>query len=313
MAGTVLAPAPPAPGPATPTPRKGRLHRLRRVLSERRTRFGLLNAAPVVIYLLVLFVFPIFSTLLLSFKGEEGGWTLHWYTDALQGSNLEVLLTTLRISAETSLLSLVIGFLLAAAVSRLKPLWAGLVMVIVIVPHFISALVRTYGWIILLGEHGVINNALTDLDVPGAPFQMLYNELGVVIGTTSVMLPYTVLLLYAVMKGIDRRLPAAAASMGAGRLTIFRRVYLPMVAPGLVNAGILCFILCLGYYLTPALMGGPKQTMVASLISEQVMKQSQWNGAAALGIILLLLTFAGLLLLRLIKVVTEAAKNRGIS
>ncbi|NEA65094.1 ABC transporter permease [Streptomyces sp. SID12488] len=310
MAGTVLAPAPPAPGPGTPAASQGRL---RRVLSERRTRFGLLNAAPVVVYLLVLFVYPIFSTLLLSLKGADGGWTLHWYANALQGSNLKVLLTTLRISAETSLLSLVIGFMLAAAVSRLKPLWAGLVMIIVIVPHFISALVRTYGWIILLGEHGVINNALTDLDVPGAPFQMLYNELGVVIGTTSVMLPYTVLLLYAVMKGIDRRLPAAAASMGAGRLTIFRRVYLPMVAPGLVNAGILSFILCLGYYLTPALMGGPKQTMVASLISEQVMKQSQWNGAAALGIILLFLTFAGLLLLRLIKVVGEAAKNRGTS
>ncbi|UUU29200.1 ABC transporter permease [Streptomyces sp. CA-210063] len=313
MAGSLLAPAPPAPGPATPAARKGRLHRLRRALSERRTRFGLLNAAPVVIYLLVLFVYPIFSTLLLSFKGEDGGWTLYWYANALQGSNLDVLLTTLRISAETSLLSLVIGFLLAAAVSRLKPLWAGLVMIIVIVPHFISALVRTYGWIILLGEHGVVNNALTDLKFPGAPFQLLYNEIGVVIGTTSVMLPYTVLLLYAVMKGIDRRLPAAAASMGAGRLTIFRRVYLPMVAPGLVNAGILCFILCLGYYLTPALMGGPKQTMVASLISEQVMKQSQWNGAAALGIILLVLTFAGLLLLRLIKALSEAAKNRGIS
>ncbi|MER6135720.1 ABC transporter permease [Streptomyces sp. NPDC001815] len=310
MAGSVLAPAPPAPGPKAHAASQGRV---RRALSERRTRFGLLNAAPVVIYLLVLFVYPIFSTLLLSLKGEAGGWTLHWYADALQGSNLKVLLTTLRISAETSLLSLVIGFLLAAAVSRLKPLWAGLVMIIVIVPHFISALVRTYGWIILLGEHGVINNALTDLDVPGAPFQMLYNELGVVIGTTSVMLPYTVLLLYAVMKGIDRRLPAAAASMGAGRLTIFRRVYLPMVAPGLVNAGILCFILCLGYYLTPALMGGPKQAMVASLISEQVMKQSQWNGAAALGIILLLLTFGGLLLLRLIKVLSEAAKNRGVS
>ncbi|MFD9112058.1 ABC transporter permease [Streptomyces bottropensis] len=310
MAGSVLAPAPPAPGPKAPAASRGRV---RRALSERRTRFGLLNAAPVVIYLLVLFVYPIFSTLLLSLKGEDGGWTLHWYANALQGSNLKVLLTTLRISAETSMLSLVIGFLLAAAVSRLKPLWAGLVMIIVIVPHFISALVRTYGWIILLGEHGVINDALTDLDVPGAPFQMLYNELGVVIGTTSVMLPYTVLLLYAVMKGIDRRLPAAAASMGAGRLTIFRRVYLPMVAPGLINAGILCFILCLGYYLTPALMGGPKQAMVASLISEQVMKQSQWNGAAALGIILLLLTFAGLLLLRLIKVLSEAAKNRGTS
>ena len=234
-----------------------------------------------------------------------------WYTDAFQGANLDILLTTLRISAETSLLSLVIGFVLAAAVSRLKPLWAGLVMVIVVVPHFISALVRTYGWIILLGEHGVVNDVLTGLHVPGAPFQMLYNELGVVIGTTSVMLPYTVLLLYAVMKGIDRRLMAAAASMGAGRITIFRRVYVPLVAPGLVNAGILCFILCLGYYITPALMGGPKQTMVASLIDTQVMKQDEWNGAAALGVILLLLTFAGLLLLKLLKSAGEAYRNRG--
>lgn len=214
MAGSVLAPAPPAAGPKAPAVSQGRL---RRALSERRTRFGLLNAAPVVIYLLVLFVYPIFSTLLLSLKGEDGGWTLHWYADALQGSNLKVLLTTLRISAETSLLSLVIGFLLAAAVSRLKPLWAGLVMIIVIVPHFISALVRTYGWIILLGEHGVINDALTDLDVPGAPFQMLYNELGVVIGTTSVMLPYTVLLLYAVMKGIDHAAPGRSGQHGRGQ------------------------------------------------------------------------------------------------
>ena len=298
----------PAPGSAAPVPRKKSLGR---ALSERRTRFGLLNAAPVVVYLLILFVYPIFSTLMLSLKGERGGFTFHWYTDAFQGANLDILLTTLRISAETSLLSLVIGFVLAAAVSRLKPLWAGLVMVIVVVPHFISALVRTYGWIILLGEHGVVNDVLTGLHVPGAPFQMLYNELGVVIGTTSVMLPYTVLLLYAVMKGIDRRLMAAAASMGAGRITIFRRVYVPLVAPGLVNAGILCFILCLGYYITPALMGGPKQTMVASLIDTQVMKQDEWNGAAALGVILLLLTFAGLLLLKLLKSAGEAYRNRG--
>lgn len=296
----------PTPSSAAPVPRKKR----RVSLSDRRTRFGLLNAAPVVIYLLILFVYPIFSTLMLSLEGDDGGFTFHWYADAFQGANLEILFTTLRISAETSLLSLVVGFVLAAFVSRLKPLWAGLVMIVVVVPHFISALVRTYGWIILLGEHGVVNNVLTGAHVPGAPFQLLYNEIGVVIGTTSVMLPYTVLLLYAVMRGIDRRLPAAAASMGAGRVTIFRRVYLPLVAPGLVNAGILCFILCLGYYLTPALMGGEKQTMVASLIDEQVMKQNQWNGAAALGIILLLFTFAGLLLLRLLKSASEAYRNR---
>lgn len=303
---TVLAP----PDPAVAVP-DSRPQRWRRRLSGRRTRWGLLTAAPVVVYLLVLFVYPIFSTLLLSFKDEGGGFTLHWYADALSGSNLEILFTTLRVSAETALLSLVIGFLLAFWISRLRPLLAGLVMLIVVVPHFISALVRTYGWIVLLGDHGLVNETLVALNVPGAPFQLLYNELGVVIGTTSVMLPYTVLLMYAVMRGVDRGLLAAAASMGAGRLVMFRRIYLPLVAPGLVNAGVLSFILCLGYYITPALMGGPKQTMVASLIDDQVMKENQWNSAAALGVILLLLTFAGLLVLRLLRRASDAARNRG--
>ncbi|WP_433190819.1 ABC transporter permease [Actinoallomurus sp. CA-150999] len=304
MAGSVLAPVPTS---AAPTAKD----RLRRSLRSRRTRSGLLNGAPIVIYLLVLFVYPILSTLLLSVKGARGGLTLHWYADALSGTNLAVLLTTLRISVETSLISVVIGFLLAYAMSRLRPLWAGLMMLIVVVPHFISALVRTYGWIILLGDHGVVNQLLVDLHVPGAPFQLLYNEIGVIIGTTSVMLPYTVLLLYAVMRGVDRRLLAAAASMGAGRLVTFRRVYLPLVAPGLVNAAVLSFILCLGYYLTPALMGGTKQTVVAALIDDQVMKQNQWNSAAALGVILLLLTFAGLSLLRLARAIGANARQRG--
>jgi putative spermidine/putrescine transport system permease protein len=287
--------------------------RLRAVLESRRTRFGLLNSAPVVLYLLILFVYPILGTLLLSLKDDHGGFTLHWYADALSGSDLEVLLTTLRISAETALLSLVLGFVLAFAASRLRPLWAGLVMVIVVAPHFVSALVRTYGWIILLGQYGIVNNALVSVHVPGAPFDLLYNETGVIIGMTSVMLPYTVLVLYGVMRGVDRRLLAAAASLGAGRLVTFRRIYLPLVAPGLVTAGLLSFILCLGYYLTPALMGGTKQTVIAALIDQQVMKQNNWNGAAAQGVVLLLLTFAGLLLLRLVRSLGTAARNRRVS
>ena len=285
----------------------------RRLLGTRRTRIGLLNATPIVVYLLALFVFPILSTLFLSLKAANGSLTLHWYADALSGSNLTVLLTTLRVSAETALISLVVGFVLASAVSRLRPLWAGLIMLVVVVPHFISALVRTYGWIILLGEHGVVNQVLTDLWVPGTPFQLLYNELGVVIGTTSMMLPYTVLLLYGVMRGVDRRLLAAASSMGAGRVTIFRRIYLPLVAPGLASAGLLSFILSLGYYITPALMGGPNQTMIATLINQQVTKENQWNGAAAQGVILLLLTFAGLLLVKLVSSLGASRKKRSSS
>jgi putative spermidine/putrescine transport system permease protein len=287
--------------------------RPRKLLASRRTRIGILYALPVVVYLLVLFVYPILSTLFLSLKNPDGSLTLHWYVDALTGINLSVLFTTVRISAETALFSLVFGFVLANAISRLKPLWAGLAMLIVVVPHFISALVRTYGWIILLGDKGLVNEAMANLWVPGAPYQLLYNEIGVVIGTTSVMLPYTVLLLYGVMRGVDRRLLAAAASMGAGRVTIFRRVYLPLVAPGLASAGLLSFILSLGYYITPALMGGPDQTMIASLINQQVMKQNQWNGAAAEGVVLLLMTFAGLLLVKLVTSLGASRKKRSAS
>ncbi|MFJ4537280.1 ABC transporter permease [Streptomyces tibetensis] len=292
-----------APTPARP----------RKLLASRRTRAGILYALPVVVYLLLLFVYPIFTTLFLSLKNADGSLTLHWYADALTGVNLSVLFTTLRISAETAILSLFFGFILANAISRLKPLWAALAMLIVVVPHFISALVRTYGWIILLGDKGLVNEILTALSVPGAPFQLLYDELGVVIGTTSMMLPYTVLLLYGVMRGVDRRLLAAAAGMGAGRVTIFRRVYLPLVAPGLAGAGLLSFILSLGYYITPALMGGPGQTMIATLINQQVTKENQWNGAAAQGVILLLLTLAGLLLVKLVSSLGASRKKRSTS
>jgi putative spermidine/putrescine transport system permease protein len=274
--------------------------RPRRRFWTRSTRFGVFNAVPLVVFLLILFVFPVAGTLLLSLQGDSG-FTLHWYLDALSGTNLHVLLSTLRIAAETALLSLVTGFLLASAVVRMRPLLAGLTLLIVVVPYVISALVRTYGWIILLGDHGLVNGVLTALHVPGAPFQLLYNELGVVIGMTSVMLPYSVLVLYAVMRGVDRRLLAAAASLGAGRLTAFFRVYLPLITPGVVSAGVLTFILSLGYYLTPALMGGTGQTVVATLINNQVMKQSQWNSAAALGVILLALTLIGLLVMNLIR------------
>ncbi|WLW58163.1 ABC transporter permease [Streptomyces sp. YU58] len=263
-------------------------------LRGHRSRIALVNAVPVTVFLLVMFVYPIIGVLSLSLKGDSGAFTLHWYADALSGANLSVLVSTVRISAETAAASLLVGFVLAHAIARMRPVFAALAMLIVVVPHFISALVRTYGWIIMLGEHGLINSLATSVHAPGAPYSLLYNETGVVIGTTSVMLPYTVLVLQGVMRGVDGRLLAAAAGFGASRFTIFRRIYLPLVAPGIGTAGLLSFILCLGYYITPALMGGDRQTVVAALIDQQVMQQDRWNSAAAFGVILLLLTFAGL-------------------
>ncbi|MGW7509939.1 ABC transporter permease [Streptomyces massasporeus] len=297
MAGTVLAPG------------KVRV-KATSAMRGHRSRIALINAVPVTVFLIVLFIYPIIGVLSLSLKGDNGAFTLHWYTDALSGANLSVLISTLRISAETAVLSLLVGFMLAHAIARMRPVFAALAMLIVVVPHFISALVRTYGWIIMLGEHGLINTLLTSAHAPGAPYSLLYNETGVVIGTTSVMLPYTVLILQGVMRGVDSRLLAAAAGFGASRWTIFTRIYLPLVAPGIGTAGLLSFILCLGYYITPALMGGDQQTVVAALIDQQVMKQDQWNSAAAFGVILLLLTFAGLGVLGLSKLRRKKTHER---
>jgi putative spermidine/putrescine transport system permease protein len=238
--------------------------------------------APAVLALLALFAYPVAAMLLRSIRDEAGGLSLDWYREALSGANGKIFLTTFRISLEVAIASLALGFPLAYFLSRLRPAIAGVLMVLVIVPHFVSALVRTFGWMILLGDDGVVNNGLEALHVPGAPFQLLYNEAGVLIGMTYIMLPYAVLTLYAVMRNVDLRLLDAAASLGAGRATAFRRVYLPQVLPGVAAVLLLSFVIAFGFYLTPALMGGTGQTVIATVIDDEVLNQARWNLAAAL-------------------------------
>ena len=246
--------------------------------------------APAVLALLALFAYPVASMLLRSVRDDAGGLSLDWYREALSGANGKIFLTTFRISLEVAVASLLLGFPLAYFLSRLRPTIAGVLMVLVIVPHFVSALVRTFGWMILLGEEGIVNNALKALHIPGAPYQLLYNEAGVIIGMTYIMLPYAVLTLYAVMRNVDLRLLDAAASLGAGRMTAFRRVYLPQVLPGVVAVLLLSFVIAFGFYLTPALMGGTEQTVIATVIDDEVLNQARWNLAAALSGALLVAT-----------------------
>jgi putative spermidine/putrescine transport system permease protein len=247
-----------------------------------RDRRALVALAPALLALVALFAYPVVAMLLRSIRDDAGGLTLHWYGEALSGANRDIFLTTFRISLEVAVASLVLGFPVAYFLSRLRPVIAGVLMVLVIVPHFVSALVRTFGWMILLGEEGVVNNVLEALRVPGAPYQLLYNEAGVIIGMTHIMLPYAVLTLYAVMRNVDLRLLDAAASLGAGRVTAFRRVYLPQVLPS--------FVIAFGFYLTPALMGGTEQTVIATVIDDEVLSQARWNLGAALAGALLVAT-----------------------
>jgi len=164
-----------------------------------------------------------------------------------------------------------------------------------VLPFFTSIIVRTYAWMVLLGRNGIVNQYLTAVGLTDKPLALLYNQGGVLIGMTYVLLPYMVLTVYSVMLGIDPGLIRAAHSLGASRLQAFRRVFLPLSLPGIAGGTLLVFILSLGFFITPALMGGPSDVMIAMLIEREVEITLNWSFASALAVVLLALTLVGFL------------------
>jgi ABC-type spermidine/putrescine transport system permease subunit I len=164
-------------------------------------------------------------------------------------------------------------------------------LALVVLPFWVSILVRTYAWIVVLGNNGVVNRSLLGLGFVDEPLAILYNELGVIIGTTNVLLPFLVLPLFAAMVRIDRRLLMAAAGLGAGPWTVFRRVFLPLTLPALAAGCILVFILTLGFFITPAILGGGRVPMIANMIDMLINRLPRWELAAALSTVLLVATF----------------------
>jgi putative spermidine/putrescine transport system permease protein len=148
---------------------------------------------------------------------------------------------------------------------------------------------------VLLGRNGIVNQYLTALGLTDKPLGLLYNQGGVLIGMAYVLLPYMVLTIYSVMLGIDLSLIRAAHSLGASRLQAFRRVFLPLSLPGIAGGTLLVFILSLGFFITPALMGGPGDVMIAMLIEREVEITLNWSFASALAVVLLALTLVGFL------------------
>jgi ABC-type spermidine/putrescine transport system permease subunit I len=188
---------------------------------------------------------------------------------------------------------LALGYPLAYVLATRRPRTAQLLMIIVVLPFFTSIIVRTYAWMVLLGRNGIVNQYLMTLGFTDKPLLLLYNQGGVVIGMSYVLLPYMVLTVYSVMRSIDPRLVRAAHSLGASRLQAFRRVFLPLSLPGIAGGTLLVFILSLGFFITPALMGGPGDMMIAMLIEREVEITLNWSFASALAVILLALTLVG--------------------
>jgi putative spermidine/putrescine transport system permease protein len=198
-----------------------------------------------------------------------------------------ILLTTLRVSLITTLVALAVGYAIAYAMLNVSPARRTWMLFIVLLSFWLSVLVRAFAWLTLLQSRGLINTALMGLGLISEPLPLVRNEFGVVIGMVHYLIPYAVLPIFANMQGIDPRLVPAARGLGATRLQAFRRVFLPLSLPGILSAGILLFIFSLGFYITPALLGGGKTVMIAEYISVLVLDTLNWGGGAMLATTLL--------------------------
>ena len=246
---------------------------------------------PLLLLMLAVFILPI--GLMLARSVTQPEWTIEHYQDLVETSvYLRVLGRTLRIAVITTIVCAVLGYPLAYWMRTLSPQRQVLAVALVVLPFWISILVRTYAWIVVLGNAGVVNRVLLDLGLVGAPVAFLYNELGVVIGTTNVLLPFLVLPLFAAMVRIDDRLLQAAESLGARRSTVFRRVFFPLSVPALAAGSILVFILTFGFFITPAILGGGRVPMVANALDLLINQFARWETAAALSTVLLVVTLA---------------------
>lgn len=250
---------------------------------------GALLIAPAMALLTLLFIGPIVAFLWITFATGQGG--PNALAEALavarSASTFAALRDTTLIAAQVTLFVLVLGYPIAFALSRAKGLAFVALISAVTLPHFTSVIVRTYAWMVILGRNGLINQLLLKAGLIHQPLDLLYNRAGVLIGMTYVLLPYMVLTLFAAMRGIDPGLMRAARSMGAGSVAAFRRVFLPLTAPGVAAGCLIVFILGLGFFVTPALMGGPHDTGIAMMIGRELELSPNWPAAATLSLLLL--------------------------
>jgi putative spermidine/putrescine transport system permease protein len=165
--------------------------------------------------------------------------------------------------------------------------WRQRMMLFILISFWISVLVRTFSWMMLLGRNGLLNNGLIELGITTQPIPFVRNELGVLIGMVHYMIPYAVLPILASMQGVDGRVLQASRNLGASPAQTFWRVYLPLTKPGIIAGALLVFILSLGFYITPAIMGGGKVLMIAEYISVQILITLRWGTAAMLAILML--------------------------
>jgi putative spermidine/putrescine transport system permease protein len=252
---------------------------------------GAAYVAPLCLFMLLVFNLPI--ALMLSWSVAAPPHMLAHYGQIFERAvYLKVLGNTFRIALIATAVCVALGYPLAYWMRGLSPGRQMIAIALVVLPFWVSILVRSYAWIVILGNDGLINRMLEGLGLIGTPMSFLYNEFGVILGTANVLLPFLVLPLFASMLRLDERLLQAAASLGASSWTVFWRVFFPLTLPSLAAGAILVFILSLGFFITPAILGGGRVPMIANMLDLLINRLPRWELAAAISTILMIMTLA---------------------
>lgn len=269
------------PAPYSPARKVGRFFRI--------DGWGAL-VLPLLVFLLLVFILPLFVMLQKSFTDPTFGWQNYTAIFA-QSVYVKVLGNTFLTAAIVTVATLILAFPYAYLMTLATPKWRTVMMVLVLVPFWTSILVRSFALVLLLRDTGVLNTLAQDSGLIDQPVTIIRTMSGVVIGMVQVALPFAVLPIYATMRTIDRRLLQAAEGLGDRPSGAFVRIFVPLSLPGVAAAILLTFVQALGYYITPALLGGPKNTMIGELIVQQVSTVLRFGFAAALATMLLVTTF----------------------
>ena len=249
---------------------------------------GLLSISPALLFLGFFFLYPVVLLLGLSLVDNSGALSAQHYVHLFEKAvYIKVLLITLKIAGWTTVFAILAGYPIAYLLSTVKGSTRNSLVIWVLMPFWTSFLVRTFAWIVLLGRHGALNELLLALGFVDAPVRLIFNFTGVMIGMVHALMPLCVLTMLSVMENIDRNLMSAASTLGARGGQSFWRVYFPLSIPGVAAGGMLVFITSLGFFITPALLGGARDTMIVQVIIFQIQEVLNWGFAGAIAMLLL--------------------------
>jgi spermidine/putrescine transport system permease protein len=275
-----------------------------------------LLAAPAIAWLVAFMVLPCVLTLIYAFfeRGMFGGiefnFTLDNFKRVADPLYAKILLNSARIALTATFFAIVIAYPAAYAIARAPQRWQPILLFFAVLPFWSNYLIRTYAWIVLLNREGLFNNLLRSLGYLGEPLSMLYTEGAVITGLVYNYLPFVILAIYSVLSRLNPELMEASRDLGTGAVRTFFRVTLPLTLPGVAAGGVFVFVLSIGNFVTPALLGGGRFQMIGNLVYDQFLTANDWPFGAALGMTLIAVMIV--LLMIQARATSHASGERGI-